>query len=147
MPGLTFFVKLWICRSMLRHTLTICAILNFNNDINLRAPPRRQSKPNKIDVYWNIPTFQCESQKLNFTALADKYGFIQNPNNKFWGKNINILYDPGNFPAILKNTSTTVKRNGGVPQEGNLTDHLKVFNEFLDTMVPDQTFSGEFLVL
>lgn len=33
-------------------------------------------------------------------------------------------------------------RNGGVPQEGNLTKHLEVFREHLINQIPDKSFHG-----
>ncbi|XP_057663715.1 hyaluronidase B-like isoform X3 [Diorhabda carinulata] len=112
-------------------------------DINLEHPVIiRSNKQKQINAYWNIPTFQCDSHKLNFSALAEKYGIVQNDNDRFRGKFINILYDPGDFPAILKTGTKTVLRNGGVPQEGNLTRHLKIFENILNQLIPDESFSG-----
>lgn len=34
------------------------------------------------------------------------------------------------------------KRNGGVPQEGNLKEHLETFRKHLTTQIPDESFSG-----
>lgn len=48
------------------------------------------------------------------------------------GETITILYDPGFFPALgTKNE----RRNGGVPQEGNLTKHLEIYREHIDELV------------
>ncbi|CAH2007612.1 unnamed protein product [Acanthoscelides obtectus] len=93
-------------------------------------------------VYWNTPTFQCDYHKLNFSGLAEKYKIIMNKDDRFHGNAINILYDPGNFPAVLKNGTRTVLRNGGVPQEGNLTDHLIIFEKLVQQLIPDESFSG-----
>lgn len=79
---------------------------------------------------------------MNFTGLAEKYGILQNSNDRFRGNHIVILYDPGDFPAILHNGEELFLRNGGVPQEGNLTLHLNVFKETIDTLVPDENFTG-----
>lgn len=143
MTSVSFFVKIWICRATLKYNLTICAIIYFSKDINLEHPIIiRSNKQKQINAYWNIPTFQCDSHKLNFSALAVKYGIVQNDNDRFRGKYINILYDPGDFPAILKADSKTVLRNGGVPQEGNLTKHLELFESMLNQLIPDKSFSG-----
>lgn len=99
----------------------------------------------RITVYWNVPTFQCRPQKLNFTYLAEKYGIIQNNNDDFQGNKIAILYDPGNFPAILKENGKTILRNGGVPQEGNLTKHILAFENVVETLIPDRNFSGRII--
>lgn len=43
------------------------------------------------------------------------------------------------FPALFANNKT---RNGGVPQEGNLTRHLEVFRQQMDELVPQKNNSG-----
>lgn len=113
-------------------------MFSFSNDVHQKFAPSR------FDIFWNIPTFQCDSHKLNFTDLAAKYGIIQNPNDRFQGNEIAILYDPGSFPAILKTAdgSGIILRNGGVPQEGNLTVHLELFQEIVDGLIPNENFSG-----
>lgn len=35
-----------------------------------------------------------------------------------------------------------VPRNGGVPQEGNLTKHLEIFRKHLTEQIPDESFDG-----
>ena len=89
---------------------------------------------------------QCRSKQIPFDDLYEKYGIIQNEGDKFRGEKITILYEPGLFPAIFKNeTSGKYRfRNGGVPQEGNLEDHLTVFKKDMQEIVPDPDFSGKF---
>nr|XP_023016548.1 hyaluronidase-like [Leptinotarsa decemlineata] len=111
-----------------------------NNDIFDVYSIKNRNRQAK--VYWNIPTFQCDSQKLNFTRLAEKYAIVHNANDMFRGDKITILYDPGSFPAILKDGSKTFLRNGGVPQKGNLTKHLEIFRALLKELIPDENFSG-----
>jgi hyaluronoglucosaminidase len=48
------------------------------------------------------------------------------------GEKITILYDPGFFPAL---GSKNERRNGGVPQEGNLTKHLQFYREHINELV------------
>lgn len=65
-------------------------------------------------------------------------------------KNVNrgaltsILYDPGKFPALLENSSSRalVQRNGGVPQQGNLNDHLDVFRKHIIELIPNVNNDG-----
>ncbi|XP_048006101.1 uncharacterized protein LOC125241592 [Leguminivora glycinivorella] len=104
--------------------------------------PVREVRP--FHVYWNVPTFQCKSKKVAFDDLFEKYGIIQNQNDAFQGEQITILYDPGLFPAILKEESSGKlrTRNGGVPQEGDLDEHLTAFRFVLDHAIPDPDFSG-----
>ncbi|XP_065073628.1 hyaluronidase Tab y 2.0101-like [Ochlerotatus camptorhynchus] len=97
-----------------------------------------------FDVYWNIPTFMCNKYQMDFSSIGPTYGVQQNGNDSFRGGAISILYDPGKFPALLEKASTRVlyKRNGGVPQEGNLTEHLDIFRKHMDELVADPEFSG-----
>ncbi|XP_063391644.1 hyaluronidase PH-20-like [Cydia fagiglandana] len=104
--------------------------------------PVRKVRP--FQVYWNVPTLQCKSKKIDFDSLFEKYGIIQNQNDTFQGEQITILYDPGLFPAILQEESSGKlrTRNGGVPQEGDLDEHLTAFRFVLDQAIPDPDFSG-----
>ncbi|CAG5006705.1 unnamed protein product [Parnassius apollo] len=106
------------------------------------VPLRETKKP--FNVYWNVPTMQCESKKIPFANLYEKYGIIQNANDSFRGEKIAILYDPGLFPALLKNeTSGKFKfRNGGVPQEGDIDSHLDAFRLTMEQSIPDVDFKG-----
>nr|XP_022914484.1 hyaluronidase A-like [Onthophagus taurus] len=101
-------------------------------------------KSDYFQIYWNIPSFQCRPFKIPFTDLTKKYGIIQNENDDFRGDKISILYDPGNFPAILENSETDkiFLRNGGVPQQGNLSLHLEIFKESLQELIINNNFSG-----
>ncbi|KAL1115807.1 hypothetical protein AAG570_006097, partial [Ranatra chinensis] len=95
-------------------------------------------------VYWNVPTFQCHKYGLNFSQVRGKWGIVQNYQDQFRGERLAILYDPGEFPALLSGpqTSGKVPRNGGVPQEGNLNRHLEIFANQLEKLVPDPNFNG-----
>ncbi|CAB3240412.1 unnamed protein product [Arctia plantaginis] len=98
----------------------------------------------EFKVYWNVPTMQCKSKNIIFDNLFEKYGIIHNTDDIYRGNEIAILYDPGNFPALIKNSSTgEIKyRNGGVPQEGDLMDHLQNFKKEMDKSIPNEDFSG-----
>lgn len=50
------------------------------------------------------------------------------------------MYDPGMFPALDAKRNT--RRNGGVPQEGNLTLHLDQFKVAMNDIVPDDSNNG-----
>ncbi|XP_076240384.1 hyaluronidase [Calliopsis andreniformis] len=96
-----------------------------------------------FDVYWNVPTFMCHKYGLWFEEVSGKYSILQNSKDEFRGDQVAILYDPGMFPALLKDADgNVVQRNGGVPQEGNLTKHLEVFREHLISQIPDESFHG-----
>lgn len=57
---------------------------------------------------------------------------------------MSILYDPGLFPALLEDSSSSklVRRNGGVPQQGNLDDHLAKFSQHVNDLIPDRSNNG-----
>ena len=96
-------------------------------------------------IIWNVPTFQCHKYGLNFTQVAD-WGITQNSADSFRGDKIALLYDPGLFPALLETTtqSDPVKRNGGVPQEGNVDVHLDIFSDQIKSkLIPDENFAGK----
>ncbi|KAH0547170.1 hyaluronidase-like isoform X2 [Cotesia glomerata] len=98
-------------------------------------------KARDYKVYWNVPTFMCQKYGMYFNDL-DKFGIIQNTNDQFRGEKIVILYDPGMFPALIKNPDGSItRRNGGVPQEGNLQSHLNLFKIHLEEQI-QENFSG-----
>jgi len=39
-------------------------------------------------------------------------------------------------------SGVVTKRNGGVPQEGDLKEHLEIFRKHLIKQIPDESFSG-----
>ncbi|XP_046748178.1 hyaluronidase B-like [Diprion similis] len=93
-------------------------------------------------VYWNVPTFMCHQYGMFFEEVRE-FGILQNKKDHFRGDQIAILYDPGAFPALLKDENGhTLRRNGGVPQEGNVTLHLELFREHVDQQIEDVNFSG-----
>ncbi|CAL7933282.1 unnamed protein product [Xylocopa violacea] len=102
--------------------------------------PNGDGGAREFKVYWNVPTFMCHKYGLDFQEVSVKYGIVQNPKDAFRGDEIAILYDPGMFPALLKDPNVT--RNGGVPQEGNLTRHLGLFREHLIKQIPNESFHG-----
>ncbi|XP_050554222.1 uncharacterized protein LOC118279116 isoform X2 [Spodoptera frugiperda] len=106
--------------------------------------PENDVPTKEFNVYWNAPTMQCKSKGILFDDLYEKYGIIQNTDDTFRGDKISILYDPGDFPALLRNsTSGEIKyRNGGVPQEGDLIEHLDTYQQVLEQSIPDKDFNG-----
>ncbi len=96
---------------------------------------------------WNVPTFQCHKYGLNFSQVS-KWGMSQNYGDEFRGDRIALLYDPGWFPALLEANvgSDLVRRNGGVPQDGDITKHLEIFEQQIETkFIPDRNFAGKIL--
>uniref|UniRef100_A0A8D8UZ88 Hyaluronidase n=1 Tax=Cacopsylla melanoneura TaxID=428564 RepID=A0A8D8UZ88_9HEMI len=97
----------------------------------------------RFDVYWNVPTFQCHQYGLNFSSVR-QWGILDNENGHFRGDQIALLYDPGMFPALLRaGGGDFVKRNGGVPQEGDLELHIESLEAQINgKLIPDRSFSG-----
>lgn len=89
----------------------------------------------KFTVYWNSPTQDCHKFGIKINASA--FGIIQNTGDHFYGNKVNIFYQPGAFPWL--NGSDPV--NGGIPQNGNLADHIHVFIKELKKKLP-LNFSG-----
>uniref|UniRef100_A0A2A4JXM0 Hyaluronidase n=1 Tax=Heliothis virescens TaxID=7102 RepID=A0A2A4JXM0_HELVI len=132
-------------RTLLFIFLAGCAVRCDDSNYYVVQMPDNDVLPTKeFKVYWNVPTKQCKSKRIYFEDLYQKYGIIQNTGDTFRGDKISILYDPGDFPALLRNsTSGELKyRNGGVPQEGDLIKHLDTFQKVLEQSVPDKNFSG-----
>ncbi|XP_049804947.1 hyaluronidase B-like isoform X3 [Schistocerca nitens] len=108
---------------------------------------RSAAADGSFSVVWNVPTFMCRrywSAGSNpFSTLTADWDIEQNARDNFRGDKVTILYDPGWFPALLKDSSGKLQpRNGGAPQAGNLSAHLAAFSAELDQLVPDQEFAG-----
>lgn len=79
---------------------------------------------------------------ITFTHVTEVYGITQNENDTFRGDKISILYDPGRFPKVTNytwpdiNFDDIVLINGGIPQDGNIVEHLDAFQGDIDTQVP-----------
>jgi hyaluronoglucosaminidase len=86
----------------------------------------------------------CNRHGINFTDNVTRFGIIQNTNDTFRGDKFDILYDPGKFPAILESSSGGLfLRNGGVPQEGSVREHMEVFVKHVNELIPDEHFNGK----
>lgn len=86
----------------------------------------------------------CKKFGFKFDNVQNEYGIIQNDKDTFRGEKVTILYDPGNFPALLQNSSSGqyFRRNGGVPQEGSLSQHLKTYEQHLNELIPNRNYDG-----
>lgn len=73
-------------------------------------PVTPKDEDRRFDVYWNVPTFMCHKYGLRFEEVSGVYGILQNRMDEFRGDKIAILYDPGMFPALLKDSDG--KRHG-----------------------------------
>ncbi|KAK6645350.1 hypothetical protein RUM43_001626 [Polyplax serrata] len=119
--------------------------LNETSTLKLQVGIERDFSSHVIDqftVYWNVPTGGCKKWNINFEDLLAKYNIVGNDRDKFRGENINILYDPGEFPIVIEDSSgQKTLQNGGIPQEGDLKLHLKKLEKDIDKLV-DASFSG-----
>lgn len=86
----------------------------------------------------------CRRYNYSIINITQQYNIIHNDNDDFRGNQIAILYDPGIYPAILQNQKTKdyIYRNHGVPQEGDLQQHLQKFQNDLKQLIPNRNFSG-----
>lgn len=95
-------------------------------------------------VVWNVPDETCiHAAGLNLTDDILRYGFIRNTNNKFRGDRISLIYTPGQFPRLVESPNGQLEPiNGGVPQMGNLQEHLADLQEVIQLQVPDSEYEG-----
>ncbi len=94
-------------------------------------------------MYWNIPTETSKKyHSVNFSNLYSLYGIKQNKEDKFRGNEITIMYDPGNFPALLEKDGKLFRRNGGLPQEGDLQEHFRQYEIQVKKHFPDENYDG-----
>ncbi|CEF66298.1 Aldolase-type TIM barrel domain and Glycoside hydrolase, superfamily domain and Hyaluronidase family-containing protein [Strongyloides ratti] len=93
--------------------------------------------------YWNSFTENCK--KINLTIPVEKYGIITNKDQKFQGENIVIFYEKnvGLYP-YLKYINATHNEfiNGGIPQNANISAHVKKLRNDINIIIPDPEFSG-----
>lgn len=52
----------------------------------------------------------CHQYGMHFEEVSRDFGITQNPRDEFRGEKIAILYDPGMFPALLKNANGKNKK-------------------------------------
>ncbi|XP_071111832.1 hyaluronidase A-like [Haliotis cracherodii] len=89
-------------------------------------------------VVWNVPSGGCDSHGtiLNLTA----YRIVTNKNDKFFGENMVIFYGFGDWPFYGGKNHTP--SNGGIPQEGNLSEHFRKAAAVTNQYLPDPNFNG-----
>jgi len=87
-------------------------------------------------AWWNIPLNKCTNKGVLFDL--DPYNIIHNVDNTNSGDKVNIYYRPGVFPWYDENDQPV---NGGIPQQGNITQHIALFSQQLMDTEPTG-FSG-----
>nr|XP_046239390.1 hyaluronidase-1 [Scatophagus argus] len=120
-PGVLLFLKL----------ISLVSSLQFGTSSFSQVP---------FLTVWNAPTADCLSQ-YDVDLDLGMFGIVHNQNETFIGENITIFYAEklGLYPRY---SSQGVSLNGGVPQNGNLTEHLRVASEDIHTFIPDLDFQG-----
>ncbi|XP_072043620.1 hyaluronidase-1-like [Amphiura filiformis] len=129
------------------------ASMGTGTDEGLYDPPK-QSEHNQgssafdsqiFKTVWNLPRNKCESHfgvDLNLTS----YGIEANAVNTKWnGHAVTIFYndDLGLYPAYEANgKGEIVKKNAGLPQLTNLTQHLEKVAIDIIAAIPDPDFTG-----
>ncbi|CAO1372149.1 unnamed protein product [Diamesa serratosioi] len=94
-------------------------------------------------VYWGVPSTSCRKYQIDFATTVGNYGIIQNFNDSVRGDKIAIMYDPGEWPTIMKDEyGKTMLRNGGIPQNGSLETHLRELEIDFDRFIPNKTYDG-----
>lgn len=96
-----------------------------------------------------MPSIACKQFGYTFTYAIDEFGITMNEGDPFRGNKISILYNPGLFPRVVnyKDDTTSLDDiiliNGGIPQDGNLLEHLEAFEEQVDKEIPDPNNDGK----
>lgn len=114
---------------------------------------RRCVNRTEFKIYWNLPSIVCAYRhNITFTHVMEEYGITQNENDAFRGDQISILYDPGLFPKVTNftwpdvNLDDIVLINGGIPQNGNIVEHLNAFQEDINKAVPVTNNQGLIII-
>ncbi|CAI2339977.1 unnamed protein product [Caenorhabditis sp. 36 PRJEB53466] len=96
---------------------------------------------NRTDVVWMVPSWVCTG--ANYIEV-EKYGIKQNQDQQFTGGKVFAIFYEHSFGKIpyFKGQDVTKPMNGGLPQEGNLTDHLIEAEKNIIETIPDENFDG-----
>ncbi|GFN75522.1 hyaluronidase [Plakobranchus ocellatus] len=119
--------------SILVSSSTASILSNQPRSHSCTAPSLLPEKP--FVVVWNHPSQVCERHGVHVDFK--KWGILSNKDS-FIGEIVSLLYGPGKWPYYQDNYSY----NGGLPQLGNETFHLKSLEGVLDSEVPNLSFSG-----
>ncbi|CAG5129858.1 unnamed protein product [Candidula unifasciata] len=98
------------------------------------AAPLLPDKP--FFVVWNHPTGECRAKGVDLGF--EKWGIVDNNHDSFIGEQIVLLYQLGQFPFY----SGSNPHNGGIPQLGNLSSHLKKASIDISRKIASPSFSG-----
>lgn len=98
---ISYLIRVSLARRLSRH------LISFSLSLSLSFVPTtpKNNETDEFNIYWNVPTFMCHKYGLHFEEVSEKYGILQNTMDNFRGEEIAILYDPGTFPALLKDSN------------------------------------------
>nr|QHO60718.1 salivary hyaluronidase [Sergentomyia schwetzi] len=85
-----------------------------------------------FQIYWNVPTENCQKYGINFETLLTDLGIFHNAGGNFTGEKMRILYNPGLWPSLEHGKII----NGGMPHHGNLTLHLDELEKYIEKNIP-----------
>ncbi|ELT97073.1 hypothetical protein CAPTEDRAFT_100896, partial [Capitella teleta] len=93
---------------------------------------------------WNIPSERCDQQyDVMINRALQKLGVDVNALGEggWQGSIITLIYreELGFYPWIAQNGTLV---NGGLPQMGNLSEHLRKMESDLNVMIPDVRYDG-----
>ena len=117
-----------------RSTAIICTLLLATPTLCAAASTRSQIT---FPIFWNVG--ESSEPKVN----VEEYGFVSRTQTQVGGGCSNPGCKPwsqGMFPTINTETGETV--NGGVPQNADLSLHLKKIEETLPDWIPDPKWKG-----
>nr|API81375.1 venom toxin [Hemiscorpius lepturus] len=92
-------------------------------------------------IYWNVPSSLCSVKfGINVTETLISNGVLVNSKEEFLGDKIVIFYQNkfGKYPYIDGGNDI----NGGLPQLGNLTEHLRVSEDDINQIILNSSFDG-----
>ncbi|XP_065318706.1 hyaluronidase-like [Gordionus sp. m RMFG-2023] len=98
-----------------------------------------------FEIIWNSPTEVCKIKYKNDLQL-ELYEIRANLEQKWRGELINLFYHTqiGSWPLIIEDKTTNKKNeiNGGIPQRGNVSMHLKQMELDIEKYMPNKNFEG-----
>lgn len=102
------------------------------------AQPLKFQRP--FTTVWNIRTTFCET-KYDIDIDLSSFDIVQNPDQARDGDKMTIFYSSllGLYPHIDGNGAFI---NGGIPQNGNLTQHLEKSREDIKAFLPNSSYDG-----
>nr|DBA18360.1 TPA: hypothetical protein GDO54_016613 [Pyxicephalus adspersus] len=108
--------------------------------VSISAAPTSLLPGRPFVTVWNAPTSQCWD-KYGVDLDLDPFDVVVNQNQSFAGGEMVIFYRSqlGLYPYYGEDGDSI---NGGLPQNGSLSDHLDLAYKHLVTTIPSTDFHG-----